>query len=181
MARLSASSTDGRDPEAKEVFGEIRLELGRTDVPRIFAVLSRHPAILRSLWQAVKTILLGGRLPRTTKELIALAVSAAEGSRYSMDQHLRELRALGIEEEILSGLSGRQDSPYLPERTRKILRFAVQAARNPKDLQEGDFERLRSEGLSVPEILEVVSVVGLIKALSTVADALALEAEAAAE
>ena len=44
--------------------------------------MAHVPAVLKAKWECYKTVMLGGSLPRLTREMIAVAVSAVNGCEY---------------------------------------------------------------------------------------------------
>jgi AhpD family alkylhydroperoxidase len=79
----------------REVFEDIRKTFGLAFVPNLFKVMAHNPAYLQSSWQRVKVVMGPGLLDRKTKELIAVAVSAANGCEYCVSAHTAALRSMG--------------------------------------------------------------------------------------
>ncbi|MGL1834296.1 carboxymuconolactone decarboxylase family protein [Rhodocyclaceae bacterium SMB388] len=79
----------------RDVYDDIRKTLGLPFVPNLFKVMAHNPAYLQASWQRVKAIMGPGLLDRKTKEMIAVAVSAANGCDYCVSGHTAALRALG--------------------------------------------------------------------------------------
>lgn len=70
------------DPTVSRVYGEIKETFGIPFIPNIFKALAHCPSALEAKWEAYKAIMLGGRLPQLTKELVAVAVSAVNACYY---------------------------------------------------------------------------------------------------
>lgn len=70
------------DEIAQQVYADIKKTIGINFVPNIFKSLGYLPGILQSKWAKSKAIMSIGRLKRTTKELIAIAVSAVNACEY---------------------------------------------------------------------------------------------------
>ena len=99
MAVRPLLADDQLSPEAAEVFADIRATRGTDLVNNIWRDLAHDPALLRSTWARVKTVMAtqkDGGLDPLTKELIYLAVSIANGCEYCVHSHTAAARAKGI-------------------------------------------------------------------------------------
>lgn len=91
-------------PDALAVFREMR-ELRKTDyVNNIWRVLANNPELLRRTWDQAKTVMQPGALDAVTKEMIYIAVSAANQCNYCLHTHAAAARAKGMTEEMMSEL-----------------------------------------------------------------------------
>jgi AhpD family alkylhydroperoxidase len=76
-------------------------------VPNLWRVLATNPDHLELVWTRLKAIMhpeAAGRtskLDATTREIIALAVSATNGCAYCVNSHTAALRKLGLDAEAL--------------------------------------------------------------------------------
>jgi AhpD family alkylhydroperoxidase len=96
---MTTVSMPGDDPESAEVaavFADIRRTFGMSFVPNLFKVMAHKPAYLKASWERVKIIMGPGSIDRKTKEMIAAAVSAANGCDYCVAAHTAALRTLGV-------------------------------------------------------------------------------------
>lgn len=90
-----------------EIFADIRRTKTIDFVPRFWRVLAINPAQLEVVWSSLKALMhpeAVGRTPRldpTTREIIALAVSATNGCPYCINSHTAALRKLGADTETL--------------------------------------------------------------------------------
>ena len=84
------------DPVVRAVFGEIERELGFGIVPNIFRAMAGQPAVLRATWDLFRATVLQGTLPRAVKEMIGVAVSAANHSPYALAVHMHSLGVQGV-------------------------------------------------------------------------------------
>ena len=71
-----------QDSTVQRVYGEIKETFGIPFVPNIFKTLAHCPAALEAKWEGYKAIMLRGKVPRLTKEMVAIAVSAVNGCFY---------------------------------------------------------------------------------------------------
>ena len=89
------------------IYEEIRTIKGIDFVPNFWRVLATNPDHLESVWNRWKTWMhpeAVGREPRLdplTRELIALAVSAANGCSYCINSHTAAALRLGLSPEAL--------------------------------------------------------------------------------
>jgi alkylhydroperoxidase family enzyme len=144
---------------AREALGRARLELGVAPGP--LRALSSAPLATAGVWMATHGILLEGRIPRTTKLLVALAATGASPGAESLRSCFRGALA-SVEPAILDDLERRGESGRLPERTQKVLVFGRRAALAPAQLTDEDFVLLKKAGVTDPEAAELVALGGLL-------------------
>jgi AhpD family alkylhydroperoxidase len=90
-----------------EIFADIKHTKKIDFVPNLWCVLATNPAELELVWSALKTLMhpeAVGRsspLDATTRETIALAVSATNGCAYCVNSHTAALKKLGTSTEAL--------------------------------------------------------------------------------
>ena len=69
--------------KTKDVYEEIKTELGIDFVPNLYKVMASKPEYLEANWNRVKAVMVEpGKLDRLTKEIIAVAVSAVNACDY---------------------------------------------------------------------------------------------------
>lgn len=89
------------------IFADIKKTKNIDFIPDFWRVLAINPAQLEMVWTTLKSVMhpeAVGRTPRldaTTREIIALAVSATNGCAYCINSHTAALRKLGVDDEIL--------------------------------------------------------------------------------
>jgi alkylhydroperoxidase family enzyme len=67
----------------KEIYDEIKAQLGIDFVPNLYRVMAQKPEYLEANWNKVRSVMVSeGRLDRLTKEMIAVAVSAVNACDY---------------------------------------------------------------------------------------------------
>lgn len=67
----------------KEVYDDIKAELGIDFVPNLYRVMAHKPEVLEANWNKVKAVMgPNGKLDGLTKEIIAVTVSAINGCHY---------------------------------------------------------------------------------------------------
>ena len=96
MTTVSMPGEDQASGEVGEVFAEIRRTFGMPFVPNLFKVMAHNPAYLKASWERAKVIMGPGLIDRKTKEMIAVAVSAANGCDYCVLAHTAALKSMGV-------------------------------------------------------------------------------------
>jgi alkylhydroperoxidase/carboxymuconolactone decarboxylase family protein YurZ len=64
-----------------------------------------------------------------------------------------------------------------PQRVRVIIEFALKVSQDPQSLVAGDYQRVRAEGVSTAELLEVILIAAVGKFNDTLADALKIDVD----
>jgi alkylhydroperoxidase/carboxymuconolactone decarboxylase family protein YurZ len=83
MATIKMIPEEKATGKVKDIYGEIKSTLGIDFVPNLYKVMAPNPAYLEANWNKVKAVMIEpGKLDRLTKEIIAVAVSAALGCEY---------------------------------------------------------------------------------------------------
>jgi len=83
MASVMMIPEEEATGRVKEIYSEIKDQLGIDFVPNLYRVMAAKPAYLEASWNKVMTVMAApGKLDRLTKEIIAVAVSAVMGCEY---------------------------------------------------------------------------------------------------
>jgi len=83
MASIKLIPEEEATGKVKELYEEIKAQLGIDFVPNLYRVMASKPAYLEANWNKVKAVMVEpGKLDRLTKEIIAVAVSAVMGCEY---------------------------------------------------------------------------------------------------
>lgn len=98
MAVLPRLEDEELSAEAAAVFADIRATRGSEFVNDFWRVLAHDPHLLKATWERLKVVMAPreGGLDPLTKELIYLAVSAANGCSYCVHSHTAAVRAKGL-------------------------------------------------------------------------------------
>jgi alkylhydroperoxidase family enzyme len=87
-------------------------------------------------------------------------------------------RTMGIDGDMLSALV--QDlGNVTPERIRAIIAFALKAASSPQEMEAADFDRLRDQGVTDEEIMEIILVAAMSRYTNTLSDVLQIDVDPA--
>lgn len=107
VATVAPVSEEAATGKVAEVFADIKRTKNIAAVPNLWRVLATNPDHLELVWTRLKALMhpeAAGRTPRldpTTREIIALAVSATNGCAYCVNSHTAALRKLGMDAETL--------------------------------------------------------------------------------
>lgn len=83
MAAIKMIPEEKATGKVKDIYEEIKSKLGIDFVPNLYKVMAPNPAYLEANWNKVKAVMIEpGKLDHLTKEIIAVAVSAALGCEY---------------------------------------------------------------------------------------------------
>jgi uncharacterized peroxidase-related enzyme len=97
--RLWTDNEAENDPGVKAVFDDIRRVRGSHFVNNFWRALANDAANLKRTWESVQAIMGGeGALDPLTRELIYIAVSAANGCSYCIHSHTAAAKQKGMTE-----------------------------------------------------------------------------------
>jgi alkylhydroperoxidase/carboxymuconolactone decarboxylase family protein YurZ len=83
MASIKMVDESAATGKTKKIYEDIRTTLGIDFVPNMYRAMAVKPDFLEINWNKVKAVMKApGKLDALTKEIIAVAVSAALGCRY---------------------------------------------------------------------------------------------------
>ena len=87
-------------PEVKAVFDDIRATRGSDFINNVWRALAQDPKGLERTWSQVKSVMATpGALDQKTREMIYIAVSAANGGSYCVHSHTAAARAKGMSDD----------------------------------------------------------------------------------
>jgi AhpD family alkylhydroperoxidase len=107
IATVVPVAEDAAKGKVAEIFADIKKTKNIDFVPNLWRVLATNPDHLDLVWSRLKALMhpeAAGRRPQldaTTREIIALAVSATNGCSYCVNSHTAALRKLGVGTEAL--------------------------------------------------------------------------------
>lgn len=90
--------------EVQTIYSEVKQMFGVPFVPNIFKAMANHPGYLEATWARFKVIMGPGKLDPTTKQVIALAVSATNNCEYCINAHTVTLKQMGFDDAALTEL-----------------------------------------------------------------------------
>ena len=176
MSRVPILRPEAASQPVKDIYEEFHLRMAFPSPPNFIMTLGHSPTVARGTWELVRHVLVGGEIPRWTKELMFVAISNDRSCRYCTAAHIACCRMLGVQPDTLNQLVG--DVRALDDhKVRDMILFAVKCSRNPQGLTEDDFETLRRHGLKQPEIVEIIGMSALAVYANIVADATAMDSD----
>jgi AhpD family alkylhydroperoxidase len=96
-AKLWTDKEAAADSRVKAVFDDIRATRKSEFVNNFWRALANQPAVLERTWASIKQVMIApGALDPLTKELIYIAVSAANACTYCVHSHTAAARAKGM-------------------------------------------------------------------------------------
>lgn len=98
MAVLRPLGDEEVSAEALAIFAEIRAVRQTDFINNFWRVLAHDPPLLRATWDRLAVVMGPGTLDPMVKEMIYLAVSAANGCSYCVHSHTAAAKAKGMTE-----------------------------------------------------------------------------------
>lgn len=98
MATLPLLSDAEVSAEALIVFDDIRATRGSDCINNFWRALAHDPELLKATWERLKVVMGPGEIDPLTKEMIYIAVSAANSCEYCIHSHTSAARAKGMTE-----------------------------------------------------------------------------------
>jgi len=157
-----------------DIYADIQRAMGIPFVPEVDKILANAPNTLRGTWAAVDQIMLKSSLPAALSSMILYSISSANNCQYCAPMFKATCMSAGIDNETLAALDRDLDG-LSPVRVQSIVKFAQKCARDRAHLSDADYESVRAQGVSEPEILEIIALAALANFLNTIADSLKLE------
>lgn len=96
MATIALISEQEATGKVKEIYDQIQEAFGLPFVPNLFKAMAHNPELLEANWRRLGTIMGPGHLDRKTKEMIAVAVSAANNCEYCINAHTAALKQMKV-------------------------------------------------------------------------------------
>lgn len=163
--------------ELKEVYEEILESRGK--VSNIMRIHSLRPRSMRAhLDLYVELLFSRSGLTREEREMIGVAVSAANGCDYCVRHHAAALNFYWKDDARIEKLVKDVGSAVLSERALRIVGYAVKLTKDPATVEETDVEVLRGAGLTDEEILDTNLVASYFNFANRVVQGLGVEASA---
>lgn len=156
MSLIGLVDPDTTTGRTKEQLDEIKAAFGT--VPAMFKTVANSPAALTSMWGAFGAFGSSSALGAALGEQIAVAVANRNACEYCLAAHSALGRKAGVSRDVMAAAQvGESDDP----RTAAILAFALELVEKRGQLEAEDVERVRAQGVSDEEIVEIVAQVAL--------------------
>ena len=163
--------------DVKGVYEEFYSRMDFPSAPNFIMTQGHSSTVARGTWEVVRGVLVTGKIPRWTKEMMFVAISQDRGCRYCTAAHIACCRMLGVDPELLKALV-KDVNGMTDLKARDIILFALKCSRDPQSLVESDYEQLRHHGLGRSEIVEIIAMSAFAVYANIIADATAMEPDA---
>jgi uncharacterized peroxidase-related enzyme len=140
--------------DVAQIYADIKRDLQAPFLPNMFKTLAISPAALASAWGLYGNFLRRTTLPRALMAMILFTVAESRDCEYCAAQNEFACRSLGVDDETLTALVEDLDN-VSPERIQTIIAFALRVSHDPLSIDAKDFERLREQGITDEEIVEI--------------------------
>jgi uncharacterized peroxidase-related enzyme len=162
--------------EVGTIFSAIKRELGVPEIPNSFKSLAVSPAALKVYWAFASGFYTNLTLPQSLVSMILYTVAEHNKCQYCKALNEVSCRLLGVDEQTLSDLAQNLGN-VSPERVREIIQFSLKVNADPQGLTEQDYDRLRQQGVSDAELVEIILVAATARFNDTLADTLKFDVD----
>jgi uncharacterized peroxidase-related enzyme len=176
MPHISLLKPEHAPKDVSAVYEEFHRRMLFPSPPNFIMTQGHSLAATRGTWELVYNVLVGGTIPRWTKEMVFVAISQDRQCAYCEAAHIACCRMLGVNLETLEQLVKDVNS-MADFKTRTMILFALKCSRNPQSLATDDYDGLRDVGLKESEIVELIAMAGLAVYANIMADATRMEAD----
>lgn len=156
MTRLPQIAVDQANPEQSELFAAVKSKLGR--VPNLLRALANSPAALRGYLDFSGAIGAGEGLNAQQREIVALAISQANGCEYCLAAHSTIGKMVGLAPEAIEAARRAEGGD---DESRAIARFATAVLESRGRVSDAELEAFRGAGFGDDAVAEVVAHVAL--------------------
>jgi uncharacterized peroxidase-related enzyme len=160
--------------EVFQLYEDFHRRMSFPSAPNFIMTQGHSPATARGTWGLVYNVLVSGEIPRWTKEIVFVAISAERNCRYCEAAHIACCRMLGVNPGTLEEMARDVENISDPK-LRAIVRFALKCARDPQELTADDYQSLTAVGMKQSEIVELIAMSGLAVYANIMADATQME------
>jgi uncharacterized peroxidase-related enzyme len=162
--------------EVKTIYDEVKRTMQVPLIPNGLKSAAISPAALTIYWNIFKSFYQHSTLPQSLTSMILYAIAETRHCQYCSATNELTCRTLGVDEETLSALV-KNLNDVNPARVRAIIEFAVKVSQRPQELVSEDYDRVRAQGLTDAELVEIILIAALGNLNDTIADALKVQVE----
>jgi AhpD family alkylhydroperoxidase len=173
MPQLPMVEPNDEPPELQAVFDQLRQTRGR--VPGMYRTLAHQPAVLAAHRAYFHAALDAGVLPRPFKEQIAFKVARLRGTAYCTGSHRSYALKHGVSAAQLDAVD-RGDYSGLDARGAAAMALAEAMVSSRKGIPDEVFAELKRRFVA-SEIVELISLVGIMELACSLAEVFQLEAD----
>jgi uncharacterized peroxidase-related enzyme len=146
--------------------------------PVLWEALANHPPLLEAHAQFYRSTIETGDLDQELKELVGVAVSAANDCTFCTSSHRVNLvEMFGYDGVAVTSIT-QGDLSALQPRERSAVEFAQSVAEDPQGITERDIETLQQAGFTDENIVELLGAIAQFVAANVYADALGISPDA---
>ena len=162
--------------DVARIFAEIKRDLQIPVVPNYAKAMAVSPAALAISWDFQRSFYQHTTLPQSLTAMILFTIAERNNCQYCSAGNEFTCRILGVDEETLRALA--EDlGKVSPQRLQAIVEFALKVSQNPQGLVAEDYKRVREQGVTDEELVEIILVAAMGKFNDTLADALKIEVD----
>ncbi len=176
MTWITESDPEHGPPALAAAYARIRAARGW--VANILRVHSLNVPALNAHLGLYRTLMFGpSALTRAEREMIAVAVSAANACDYCVAHHQHALRTEGGDDALVAALAQSPDRAPLDARGRALVAYALKLTRTPASVTESDVQTLRAAGVPDAGIHDAAAVTAYYNFVNRMALGLGVELE----
>jgi uncharacterized peroxidase-related enzyme len=173
ISKLTLVDEQEATGEIAEIFDDIRQEMGAPYVGSPYRIMALSPATLVSGWMMYRDFIQQATLPPSLLYMIHYTISSARNCQYCSAGFKFACRSVGVDEDMLEALVSNLDAVN-PRRVQEIIKFAVRCALDPQGLTEADYDKVREQGVSDEELVEIIGWAAIAMYNDTISDTLKL-------
>src|SRR4051794_35782983 len=162
------------DPEVKDWYERQRAAWGY--LPNYAPAFATRPDVAEA-WNTLNNAV-RGHMDRRRFELATIAAARVYRSTYCLAAHSKFLRDACDDDVSMRAVAADPAGSTLDAADRAVIAFATKVARDASSLTETDVKQLRDNGLSDPEIADVVFAVAARAFFTKALDGLGVQADA---
>jgi alkylhydroperoxidase family enzyme len=164
--------------EVETLYEEIKRTMQLPVVPSWLKTIAVSPAALAIYWNFYRGFLEHTTLPQSLTAMILFTIAERRNCRFCSATNELTCRTLGIDDQTLSDLV-RDLGNINPERIRAIIEYALKVSNDAQGLLPEDYERVRAQGVTDAELVEITLVAAIGNLNDAMADALKIEVDSA--
>ena len=162
--------------EVAKLYEEAKRVLEMPYIPNLAKALAIAPNVLTMCLDVFRSFYQHMTLPQSLIAMISYCIPEAKNCKYCTANGELHCRTLGIDEETLHMLA-RDLGNVSPLRVQAIIQFALKCALEPQSLVAEDYNRVRDQGVTDEEMLEIIYIAAMANYADTLADTLKIEVD----
>lgn len=174
MAWIDFIDEDAAQGDLKQVYEHLAKQRGK--LANVFKIHSLHPETLGPHGELYLELMFGDSgLSRADRESIAVTVSVANNCAYSVNHHAEALARYEKDNARLRAIMSDFSFLDLPDRSARMLSYALKLTTSPSQIEKEDIELLREAGFSDRDILDINLIAAYFNFLNRVSLGLGVE------